>query len=174
MEPNIHPFYKHSGKFNPLIPLLALLAAVIAGIPLGLLYGSLMKWIPFIYLNVLITFGYGMAFGVLTVLLMKAGKVRNNFVAFLGGAGVGMIAWYFAWNGCIHSLADKAPWILSPMQIRDAADYLYTNGSWSIGFSGHEPITGIPLAIVWLIEGAMIVTFSAMVGYNVYKNHPLL
>lgn len=165
MTPNIHPFYRHSGKFNPLGPLLALVAAVAAGIPAGLLYSYLIKWIPFIYLNFFITLGYGFGFGFLTLMLLKVGKVRNGPVALLCGAAVGLIAWYLAWNGHVHTLAKDVPWLLSPGAVWSVAKVLYAHGSWAIGFSSHDPLTGIPLGIVWLLEGIMIVGISALTSY---------
>jgi hypothetical protein len=172
MNPNIHPFYRHSGKFNPLAPLLALFAAVIAAVPLGLIYAFAIKWIPFIYLNFFITLGYGFVFGLLTLYLLKIGKVRNALVATLCGVAVGMIALYFAWSGHVHSLDGNIPWLLTPGQIWIAIKLLYANGSWSFGFSSHDPVTGIPLAIVWFIEGLVIVGVCAMVCHDFADGTP--
>lgn len=173
MNPNIHPFYRHSGKFNPAGPILVFLAALVAAFPLGLLYSYLINWIPFIYLNFLITLGYGFVFGTLTsLLLLKFGKVRNTAVAFLSGTAAGLIAWYFSWNGHIHALAGDVPWLLTPGQIWTAVKILYNEGSWGIGFGSQEPLTGIPLAIVWLGEGAMIVGLAAMISYRSVKDTP--
>jgi len=166
MTPNIHPFYRHSGKFNPLGPTLAILVAVIAGFPLGLLYAYLIKWIPFIYLNFLITFGYGSVFGIMTMLLLKIGKVRNGLVALLSGLMAGMLVWYFAWSGHVHALIKDAPWLITPNQIWAVIQILYAEGSWSIGFGSHDPLTGIPLAIVWLGEGAIIDGTTALISYR--------
>ena len=38
--------------------------------------------------------------------------------------------------------------------------YLYENGSWGIGFSSSSPVTGIVLAIVWLVEAGIIIGAS--------------
>jgi hypothetical protein len=172
MTPNIHPFYRHSGKFNPLWPVLAVLAALLVSIPLGLLYAYLIKWIPFIYLNFFITLGYGFVFGMMTMLLLKIGKVRNSTVALLCGTMAGMLAWYFSWNGHVHTLVENAPWLLTPHQVWIAVKILYANGSWAIGLFSHDPLTGIPLAIVWLLEGAVIVGLSAFITYGSVGNTP--
>ncbi len=172
MNPNIHPFYRHSGKFNPLAPLLAVLAALVAGWPLGLLYAYLIKWIPFIYLNVFLTIGYGFVFGLLTLFLLKATKVRNGAVALLSGVAVGLLAWYFSWSGHVHALAGKTPWLLTPGQVWAVAKLLYAEGSWGLGLFGHEPLTGIPLAVVWLVEGAVMVGLSALVSYSSVGSTP--
>jgi hypothetical protein len=153
MNANYHPFYKHSGKFGIHGPLLALSAGACAALPLGLAYSYLIKWIPFIYLNFLITAGYGFAFGLLTTVLLKFGKVRNNAVALLCSVGVGLLASYGSWAGCVHALVNGAPWFLTPGQILRVMNVLLQEGSWGIGLSSHEPVTGIFLAIVcWLDE----------------------
>lgn len=172
MTPNIHPFYRHSGRFNPGGPGIALIAALVIGFPLGIIYAYLVKWIPFIYLNFLITLGYGFAFGFVTVFLLKFGKVRNSMVALAVGIINGVIALYFSWNGHVHSLASDIPWLLTPSQIGRAMKILYEEGSWGIGFGSHEPLTGIPLAIVWLGEAAMMVGMCAFIAYRAIRDTP--
>jgi hypothetical protein len=166
MNSNIHPFYSHSGKFGLLGPLLAITAGALVAYPLGFAYSYLVKWIPFIYLNFLITFGYGFIFGFLTLVLLKCGKVRNRTVALLCGAIVGLLAWYGDWNGHIHALVGKAPWLLTPGQLVSIAKVLLKEGSWALGLFGREPVTGIPLATVWIIEGAAIVGISSLIAYS--------
>lgn len=173
MSSNIHPFYSHSGKFGIHGPALALVGGAIAAVPLGLIYSFLIKWIPFIYLNFLITAGYGFVFGLMTALLMKFAKVRNGPVALLSGLAVGLMAWAGSWNGCARALlGDKVPWLLTPHQLFAFIKIIYTHGSWGIGFSSSEAVTGIPLAIIWLLEGAVIVGIAALVAYSSISTTP--
>src|SRR5436190_7466286 len=113
MNENYHPFYRHSGKFGIHGPLLAILAALIVGYPLGIAYAYLIKWIPFIYLNFLITTGYGLAFGFVTMLLLQFAKVRNGIVALLTGLAVGFCAWYLSWNGFVHAMVENSPRLIA-------------------------------------------------------------
>ena len=166
MNENYHPFYRHSGKFGIHGPLLAVLAALIVGYPLGILYAYLIKWIPFIYLNFLITIGYGFAFGFMLVPLLKFAKVRNGTVALLTGLTVGLCASYFSWNGFVHAMVDKAPGIITFGQLKQIMKILYENGSWGIGLGSSAPVTGILLALVWLVEAGIIVGLSTIVGYG--------
>jgi hypothetical protein len=172
MNAHCHPFYSHSGRFGLHGPVLALAAGAVAAWPLGLAYAYLIKWIPFIYLNFLITAGYGIAFGILASWLLKVAKVRNRPIALLSATGVGLLAWYGNWNGCVHSLAQSAPWFLTPRQILRVMGVLYDQGSWGIGFSSQTPVTGVPLAMVWLVEGGIIVGLSARIGYGTVANTP--
>src|SRR3954452_7344013 len=128
MNSNIHPFYSHSGKFGVHGPLLAVVAGVAVGYPLGIAYAYLIKWIPFIYLNFLITLGCGFVFGLMTLQLLKYGRVRNGPIALLTGITVGVVAWYFNWNGYIHTLVRHAPLLLTPGQVLAVRQELYKEG----------------------------------------------
>ncbi len=173
MSSNLHPFYRHSGKFGVQGPVLALVAGAIAAVPLGLVYSYLIKWIPFIYLNFLATVGYGAAFGFMTMAILKFGKVRNNTIALLTAAAVGCLAWYGSWCGCARALiGSDAPLILTPMQMSRFIDILVKNGSWSFGHGSPDPVTGIPLVIVWLVEGGAIVGMTVMLGYAPLSHLP--
>ncbi len=172
MNENIHSFYRHSGKFGIHGPVLAVLAAVVVGYPLGILYAYLVKWIPFVYLNLFITIGYGFAFGLMTAPLLKFAKVRNGPVALLTGLAVGFCASYLSWNGYVHAMIDDAPVLLVPGQLWRLMKFLYENGSWGIGFSSNSPVTGIPLAVVWLAEAGIIIGISTVVAYNAVAKIP--
>ena len=172
MNENYHPFYKHSGKFGVHGPLLAVLAALVAGYPLGIIYAYLVKWIPFIYLNFFITAGYGLAFGFMTVPLLKFAKVRNGIIALLTGLAVGVCASYMSWNGYLHAMAKEPPTLITPGQLSRLMKYLYENGSWGIGFSSSSPVTGIFLAIVWLVEAGVIVGASALLAFGAVASTP--
>jgi hypothetical protein len=166
--------YRHSGKFTFQGLLLPIAAAAVVGYPLGLAYAFLVRWIPIVYINLLITVGYGFAFGWLTMRLLKTGKVRNTALATTCGALAGLIGVYWNWNGHVHVLFESSPWFFRPDQIARAMGYLYAHGSWTIGHggSGGDTVTGIPLAIVWVAEAGVIVGFSAFVPYNFAANTP--
>lgn len=162
--------YKHSGRFD-LSNLVAIpLVAVAAAIPLGFAYAYLDKWIPFIYLRVLVTVGYGIVFGMMGTWLLKRGRVRNNIVALLGGAFIGLVALYFQWNGYVHTLAKGAPPFLFPDSIWQIMQLLLKDGTWSIRGSGN--VTGVMLALVWIVEAGIIVGFSALAPFGTISSTP--
>src|ERR1700756_273420 len=99
MDSETFQTYRHSGKFGIHGPFLAVVAAVLLGWPLGVAYAYLVRWIPLVYVNALATFGYGALFGVITTVILKMAKVRNNPIAWLTSLLVGCLAFYFAWNG---------------------------------------------------------------------------
>ena len=172
MTPNCHPFYSHSGKFGVQGPLLAIVAAFVLGYPLGIAYAYLVRWIPFIYLNFLVTAGYSIAFGFLTALLMKFGKVRSGPAALATGLVVGFVALYGNWNGYLFMLVKGAAWLFDPGQIFSAMKILLKEGAWSIGRSSSTPVTGLPLAVVWLVEAGIIVGVTALMSYGAVGKTP--
>lgn len=165
--------YRHSGKFGVHGPAIAFFAAIPLALLLGIAYGYIIKWIPFIYINFFVTVGYGAAFGFGAGLVLKLCKVRNNWVALGTGLAVGLLALYFDWNGHIIALApssEKIPWVLMPGQITEVMGFLYDNGTW--GFRSGGPVTGILLGIVWFIEAAMIVGLAVLVPWSMISDTP--
>ncbi len=169
MSPGASPLYKHSGRFSGTGLLLALAAPATVAFPLGYIYAYLIKYIPFIYLNFIITGGYGFASGAFTGWLLQRGKVRNNALAALAGVSAGFFALYFAWSAHIHSMFDHAPIVFYPEEILRGVNLLYQQGSWSL--HGSE-VKGIPLAIVWAVEAAGIIGLSTITAYAMVSQTP--
>jgi hypothetical protein len=162
--------YRHSGKFNLSAVGLSLGAAAVAGFPLGLAYSYLIRWVPFIYLNMLATCAYGGVFGWMTMRLLKAGQVRNTGLAALCGLGAGLLALYGEWSGHIHTLFDEAPWVCTPEEILRGMKILYEEGSWGMKSGGN--VTGIFLALVWIAEAGLIVGFAILLPWAFVKDTP--
>jgi hypothetical protein len=162
--------YKHSGKFGVQGPILSIIAAVTLGIPLGICYTYLIRWIPFIYINFFATLGYGFIFGIVSAYLLKISKVRNSALAFFTGLLVGIIAWYLAWSGFYFSIAEEKKLFYGPTHIIALMKYLYEHGSWGMRHSG--PMTGIPLVIVWLAEAGIIIGVATMAAFTKISDTP--
>lgn len=162
--------YRPSGKFSLSGVVLSLGAALAAGLPLGLAYGYLLNWIPFVYINMLITVAYGGLFGWITMSIMKAARVRHPGIAAVCGTATGLIALYFDWNGHIHALFEDAAWFYPPDQILGAMAWLYEHGSWGMKDGGN--VTGIFLGIVWVAEAACIVLPAAWLPYVFVRDTP--
>jgi hypothetical protein len=162
-------FYRHSGKFSPHGLALALIVPIAAGFPLGYVYACLIKWIPFIYLNVFITAGYGGVVGFLAGWMLRFGKVRNNTLAALCGLLAGISGLYLGWNGHIHAYFEDDPAFCLPTEILKAMKHLYEHGSWSVK---GETATGVILAIVWGVEALMIIGLSTLMSYVMISGTP--
>lgn len=170
MNSQIYPLYRHSGKIGAQSIPLIIFGPLIAAFPLGYVYAYLIHWIPFIYLNFFITVGYGFLFGLIAGFLLRMGRVRNNWLAALGGLYAGGVGLYFNWNGHIHATFEKAPAFAWPHQVLGAMAYLYEHGSWTL--RGGYNVTGVMLAIVWLVEALMIVGLSIVVAYAMIGDTP--
>ena len=164
--------YRHSGKFGVSALLALPLAAVVLGWPLGFAYGYLIKWIPFVYLNVLITLGYGLALGVASAFLLKKCHVRNVAVAAVLTTVVGVLADYFQWNGHVNALFAEAPLVCLPGGIWGAMQFLYEHGSWSIGRHSTGNVTGVFLACVWGVEALGIIATTVYFGTEPARTMP--
>ena len=169
MNAETHLFYRHSGKFSPHGLALALVVPIVAGFPLGYVYAYLIKWIPFIYLNVFITAGYGGVVGFLAGWMLKFGKVRNNALAPLCGLLAGLSGLYLGWNGHIHAYFGDSPAFCLPDEMLKGMKYLYAHGSWTLK---GEPVTGVILGIVWAVEALMILSLSTLVSYVMISGSP--
>jgi len=163
--------YRHSGKFQPAGPSLAILTAVIAGFPAGYAYAYFMRWIPFIYLNILAAVFYGAAFGAAGGWFMKRYMVRNNPVALATGFAMGVIALYLAWNGHMNAIFKDSPLFCPPGEMIERMKVLYEKGTWSM-HSGDAPVTGPMLGLVWLVEAGMIIGFTTSICYGKIAHMP--
>ena len=162
--------YRHSGKFRAEGMVLSVAAAAAIGFPLGLAYAYLLRWVPFIYVNILATFGYGFVFGWVTTRILKASQMRNPALAALCGLAAGLMALYGEWSGHLHTLFKDAPWFFRPDQILRTIPLLYEQGTWGMKSGGN--VTGIPLAIVWVAEAGIIVGMAALLPFTFVKETP--
>jgi hypothetical protein len=162
--------YKHSGKFNPLGLVLAIGAAAAVGFPLGLAYAYIVRWIPFIYVNFFATLGYGFAVGWVTSRILKTSQVRNTSLAALAGLAAGLIALYMEWSGTLHALFEGSPWFFLPDEVMRGMSLLYEQGSWGLRSGGN--VTGVLLAVVWVVEAGIIVGLAVMIPFGFVGDTP--
>jgi hypothetical protein len=162
--------YRHSGKFGFHALLLVPLVGALLGWPLGFGYAYLIKWIPIVYLNILITLGYGFVVGFAVAAALKFCRVRNVPVAFLLATVVGLLANYFQWNGHMHALLSGAPWLCAPTGIWGVMQQLFEHGSWAMRHGGN--VTGWFLVAVWVAEAATILVLTVLVGTGTIRDTP--
>ncbi len=152
--------YKHSGRWSP-IGVLASLAIVTAiALPGSFIYSYCVFYFPFDILCFIATGAYGFICGFITVRYVKKWKVRNNAIAALVGLLAGSMALYLAWSAYAHVMYEDSAWFYFPWEVWELMEYLYEHGSW--GYDDGEPITGIMLAIIWLLEAGVIIGLSCV------------
>lgn len=152
--------YKHSGAITVTGTLLGLLCGSAAAVALGFAYTYAIVWIPFVYVNALLTFVFGVGIGFAVAAGAKAGKLRSMAVVTLLGLFCGLLGLWTAWAvdpmARLGRVADGPSF--SPLfgfgALFRYMGALYTNGSW--GF-GSVPVSGIFLGVIWAIEAGLIV-----------------
>ncbi|EGD34663.1 hypothetical protein [Capnocytophaga sp. oral taxon 338] len=174
-------YYKPSGKFSPLAFLYFVLACVIVFPILSAIYAYATWYIPLIYINVLITigFGFGICF-IVSYLIINLGKVRSYGLAILLAILSGLVAYYLQWvvwsdlaiNGT-ESYGNKQIGIVvsnvqfeqllyllsHPSALLDLIKLINENGTW--GIKGNT-ISGGFLTAIWVAEFAIIMFFSVL------------
>lgn len=150
-------FYRHSGK-APLLGLILLGVTGCIGVPiLGLLYGALMRLIPFVYISVFIVVGYVFVVGAILNYVAMYAKIRNVIVLGLVAFFLGILADYFGWIGWLTMTAKDPRFLLEfllPFDVLYIISILAKEGVWTI--SGITP-TGGMLYFIWLLEAAIVI-----------------
>lgn len=181
-------YYTPSGKSSP-ISIFFFFGLVLVILPLlALAYSYAIWYIPFIYINFIITAAFGVITGFLVkFVVIKLGKVRNPTISVVFGILAGIAAWYFQWvvyvdlllnttdymgnerMGVAISTVDVSQTIAlagQPGFVFEIMGFLFDYGSWGLfGFT----ISGIFLALVWIAEFGIIVFLSSFMGVETAK-----
>ena len=154
-------YYRHSGHVGVLGVLLMAVAGLVSSAVLGAVYGYLIWYNPFIYVNFFATLICAGLCGASVSLAAKASKVRNDGFVLWSGLAVGVFCLYSGWVFWLYAATEQTyfsptdpEWIFT--FIGDVAEV----GAWTI--FDWTPKGGALYAI-WAIEAVMIVG-SAVAG----------
>ena len=181
-------YYKPSGQFSPLAPIYLLIASVTVFPLLGLIYSYAIWYIPFIYINVLITGACGFAIGfIVDRSAIRLGKVRNNALAMLLALVGGFVACYFQWVVWVDlaiNISDsvggsrigfsisniKLDEVLTlaadPALVVSLISEINAVGTW--GLAGGA-VSGIFLTIIWIIEAVILLGIPVLMASKASK-----
>lgn len=161
--------YTPSGAFSPAIALYTL-GGLLGAILLAGLYELLLR-IPFVYISVMLTMGFGFALGTVGILVVKAGHCRNRAVALAVGllVGAGGLAASYGW-GFRHALAEVAErhpetsvlQLAQQVSIQKWLDVRIESG-WSIRSSS---IDGVGVLLIWGIEALFVLGASLFLSFG--------
>jgi hypothetical protein len=174
--------YRPSGRFDSRA-LLAIVGVALAAAALAWPYQRLVDWIPFIYLNVLMTLGLGMALAFLLRWALRWGKVRSPSMAWGAAIGVVLVAvaasFYWAYRisvpdvyeGLKEYAASEGEEPVSYEEFQELFTFdewreARVESGWSIGSVGRSgggglALTGPFVYAIWLVEAGILVFFAA-------------
>lgn len=140
------------GSLIVLVPL-----GLITAIVLGVIYGIGTGICPFIYINALITWGYGTVLGTTLGKVAKAMKFPNATMGTILTMGIGIVGTYTAWIGWIFFASNWEAIVWHPGHVALIMKEIAAEGGWSIfGFTPQ----GIVLYLIWLLEAGIIIFFT--------------
>ncbi len=150
--------YKESGKFSVFGLLWMLILSSALTLPFAALYSYAITYIPFVYINGIVTVIYGVIVGFIVLSVGKSAHIRNHKVMKLAGIVVSLFAVYAQWVVWLKLLLNGV-WIWNPLDVFETIKAILPIGTWGLGRHGSIPVRGFLLAIVWLVEAGAIVIF---------------
>ncbi|MDP4088167.1 MAG: hypothetical protein Q8930_02710 [Bacillota bacterium] len=162
-------YYKHEGGINPAGIISSLLFGTIAAVVGSFIYSYAIAYIPFVYLNFLICIGFSALVGYAVAIGAKKGKIRNANLVFILAVLAGLLAEYAQWVTWLFAYSKQGIWTMSLSEMKFWLSIILEEGAWS--FKG-TVVTGTPLLIIWLIEGAVIIFFGAFIARSEIAETP--
>lgn len=177
-------YYKPSGKYSILSLLYFVLTSVSLLPLLGLIYAYCIWYIPFFYINFLITIGFGFGVGITMLYVVRLGKVRNRVIATALGILGALVALYFHWavwadlvinagesygssriGVTVSNIEFLQVFSLAthPQLLFQLIGEINNTGTW--GFKS-IPVSGIVLSLIWIVEVLIVVVFSCIPPRN--------
>lgn len=162
-------YYMHSGKTTPLGIILIPLFGILGAAFFSIIYAYATVYIPFVYLNCLITMGYGFIIGKLIIIGAEKGKIRNLKLVLFLAILVAIFAEYFNWLSWIFAYSKGELFVMSPLEIISILKVIAVFGAWSIK---SFVVKGITLYLVWVAEAAIIMGVIIYYPYATIKSMP--
>lgn len=167
-------YYKPSGKVAPTsFVYLVLLIGIVFPL-LGVGYAFAIWYIPFIYLNFLLTAALGFIVGILcSLVVVRAGKVRSFPVAAVLSAVGALGALYAHWAAWLliateeFSFGTMFSLAMNPSLLFTFMGEIYEVGIWTLKGA---TVSGIMLGIVWLIEAGIVTVIATLMGARAAKD----
>lgn len=162
-------YYEESGKVPPIGPIIALLMGISTAIALSFAYAYAISFIPFIYLNFILTGFFGVAVGAMTAMGGGIGKIRNEKVVIGLAVFSALIACYMSWVVTVYVWFDSDAYLFNPADLLSIIQLVAQEGVWTL--KGTTP-TGGALYAVWGIEAAAIIGASYFGALGAYSAEP--
>ena len=102
-------YYRHSGSFSLALLVLGAIIVLVGSLLVAWIYAYAIYYIPFIYINVFLTAGFGFAVALISVYVMKGAKLRNGSLFGAVALVITAVAFYghwAAWIGIVLRASD--------------------------------------------------------------------
>lgn len=167
-------YYRHSGRFPPLAAAAALVAGLLACVPLAFAYSYIIVYIPVIgTITVFLTIGYGALAGFVAGLAMQRAKVRSRVVSLATAIPVGIFALWASWVTWVYAILRRSDadvglldLVLDPAALWRVILIINEKGAWNL--KGMAPTGGVLWAL-WGIEAAIILGLGVTVGLGMVR-----
>ncbi|MCL2808245.1 MAG: hypothetical protein FWD27_08885 [Coriobacteriia bacterium] len=171
-------YYKPSGKVSPLFIVLFIASAAIAIPILSVAYIYAIYYIPFIYLNFLLTGLCGLGMGFVIMMCTRLGKARSRALVIVLTILAMLLLKYAQW--CVYiplvysdayqvvavSFAERLQIALElffqPYMVLMSAVEINEFGVWGIG--SLDVVNGIALLVVWILEFAIMLICALLIS----------
>ena len=164
---NDFKFYRLSGEIGISALFWGPLYGVIAAIPLSFVYAYAVRYIPFIYLNFIISFFYVFLICIAYKVGEDKGNNRNRGFSFLGATLMGLLCLYIAWATFLFVLLKHEinyfKLLVNPPLLWELIQALVERGWFSIG-SSKELVSGTFYAVLLGIEAVGYVVIFQWLG----------
>ena len=147
-------YYQESGVIGVQGILFLFLAGILTAGILGAVYAYAVFYIPFIYLNVILTVLFGLAIGWVMAQVGYRAKIRNQQAIWIAGGAFGFAGVYFAWVFWLHAFSGQELLTFDITMILGFMKLIAATGAWEV--FGWMP-TGGALYAVWGIEALLII-----------------
>jgi hypothetical protein len=141
-------------------------ASGVAACVLAFIYAYAVYFIPFIYLNFLLTLAFGFGIGWVASQMAVFGKIRTTALAAAVGLLAGLVGMYVYWSASLLALSGgESGLVLDPFGLMAYGMALYQEGSW--GLSEDAPVKGVFLVLIWVVEAGLVLglaVFTARLG----------
>jgi uncharacterized membrane protein YvlD (DUF360 family) len=169
MFKSISPYYEESGKVPPAGFIIALSIGILTALALSFVYAYAISYIPFIYLNFLLTGLFGVVIGAVVAMSAGFGKIRNRKVVIALAVVAALVACYMSWVLAVYLWLDSEVFIFNPSDLLTIIQVVAQEGVWSL--KGATP-TGAALYAIWGIEAAVIFGASFFGAIGAYSAEP--
>ncbi|MCB2406956.1 hypothetical protein [Hymenobacter lucidus] len=178
-------YYKPSGRITVGGILGFVVVGLVAAVVLAFAYVYATWYIPFIYINVLLTLGFGAVLGYVLNRMTTVGKLRNPALVGWLALAIGLWAWYVQWavyltllNGAgeteyagrrfsiTHTSFELDTFlgiIARPDLVLSMLPRIAEDGMWSI-FT--VKVSGFVLYLVWFAELVILLAFPWIVSHS--------